>query len=207
MDTARVLICHDSGGGNTTAMARRVARGVESVAGCEAVLRRVAPLAPANAPRGAEVPDAGAPFAEPEDLVRCDALVLGSPTHFGNMSASLKGFLDRTTAQWFSGALAGKPAAAFTSTGSLHGGQETTLVSMMLPLLHHGALIVGLPYTNPELMTTRSGGTPYGASHVSGEGGDRALDDDEARLCTALGARVARAALALGRARRAGEGP
>ena len=207
MDTTRVLICHDGGGRNTAAMARRVARGVESVPGCEAVLRAVAPLAPANAPRGPEVPATGAPYAEPGDLADCDGLILGTPTHFGNMSASLKGFLDRTTSQWFAGALAGKPAAAFTSTGSLHGGQETTLVSMMLPLLHHGALIVGLPYTNPELMTTRSGGTPYGASHVSGEGGDRELDDAEAALCAALGARVARAAVALGRARRAGNGP
>ena len=207
MDTTRVLICHDSGGGNTSAMARRVARGVESVPGCEAVLRAVAPLAAANAPRGPDVPEAGAPYAKPEDLADCDALILGTPTHFGNMSASLKGFLDRTTSQWFAGALAGKPAAAFTSTGSLHGGQETTLVSMMLPLLHHGALIVGLPYTNPELMTTRTGGTPYGASHVSGEGGDRTLDETEAALCAALGARVARAAVALGRARREGKGP
>ena len=207
MKTTRVLICHDSGGGNTSAMARRVARGVESVPGCEAVLRAVAPLTAANAPRGRDVPETGAPYAEPEDLADCDALILGTPTHFGNMSASLKGFLDRTTSQWFAGALAGKPAAAFTSTGSLHGGQETTLVSMMLPLLHHGALIVGLPYTNPELMRTRSGGTPYGASHVSGEGGDRELDGTEAALCAALGARVARAAVALGRARRSGDGP
>ena len=203
----RVLIVHDSGGGNTAAMARRVARGVESVAGCEAVVRRVAPLAPANAPRDDAVPESGAPHAEAADLERCDALVLGSPTHFGNMSASLKGWLDGTTAQWFAGALAGKPAAAFTSTGSLHGGQESTVLSMTLPLLHHGALIVGLPYTNPELMRTRSGGTPYGASHVSGEAGDRELDEDEARLCAALGARVARAAVALARARAEGAGP
>ena len=207
MDITRVLIVHDSGGGNTATMARRVARGVESVPGCEAVVRRVAPLLPANAPRGPDVPETGAPYAEPEDLAECDALVLGTPTHFGNMSGSLKGFLDRTTSQWFAGALAGKPAAAFTSTGSLHGGQETTLVSMMLPLLHHGALIVGLPYTNPELMTTRSGGTPYGASHVSGESGERELDADEAALCAALGARVAKAALALAKARAEGAGP
>ena len=207
MSTTRVLIVHDSGGGNTAAMARRVARGVESVDGCEAVLRAVAPLASANAPREDPVPETGAPYAEPEDLEGCDALVLGTPTHFGNMSASMKGWLDATTAQWFAGALAGKPAAAFTSTGSLHGGQESTILSLLLPLLHHGALVVGLPYTNPELNTTRSGGTPYGPSHVSGEAGDRELDADEARLCAALGARVARAAVALARARAEGAGP
>ncbi len=207
MSSARVLIVHDTNTGATSEMARRVARGVESVAGCEAVLRGVAKLAPANAPRGPEVPETGAPWADPDELADCDALILGTPTHFGNMSASLKGWLDRTTPQWFAGALAGKPAAVFTSTGSLHGGQETTLVSMMLPLLHHGAILVGLPYSRPELMSTASGGTPYGASHVAGEDGKRALDDTEAALCAALGARVARAAAALRTAREAGEGP
>lgn len=207
MTATRVLIVHDTNDGATAAMARRVARGVESVPDCEAVLRSVAKLAPANAPRGPAVPESGAPYAEPEDLADCDALVLGTPTHFGNMSASLKGYLDRTTPQWFAGALAGKPAAVFTSTGSLHGGQETTLLSMMLPLLHHGALLVGLPYTNPELMSTSSGGTPYGASHFAGQDGKRELDGTEAALCTALGARVARAAVALREARDAGAGP
>lgn len=186
-----ILIVYDSSSGHTAAMARRVARGVESVTGCEARVRSVAKAAPTSAPREDSVPASGAPFAEPEDLANCDGLIIGSPTHFGNMSASLKLFFDATTPQWLGGKLAGKPAAVFTSTGSLHGGQESTLLTMMLPLLHHGMLITGLPYTLPELSRTHSGGTPYGASHVAGADGERELDATEATLCTALGARVA----------------
>jgi NAD(P)H dehydrogenase (quinone) len=140
------------------------------------------------------VPDAGAPYCELDDLERCAGLALGSPTRFGNMAAPLKYFWDGTAALWLSGALAGKPAAVFTSTASLHGGQESTLVSMILPLLHHGMLIVGLPYTEPGLMRTSTGGTPYGASHVAGAASDRAVDDAEKQLCIALGQRLAETA-------------
>lgn len=126
-----------------------------------------------------------------EELAQCDALIIGGPTHFGNMSASLKHFLDQTTEHWFKGSLSGKPAGVFTSTGSMHGGQETTLITMMIPLLHHGMLICGLPYTNPELMQTERGGTPYGASHVSGEQGETSLSEAESQLCKSLGLRVA----------------
>lgn len=191
MSETRVLIVYDSNSGNTAAMAQRVARGVDGVPGCTAVLRAAEKVGPTSADRTPEVPDEGAPYADASMLADCDALILGTPTHFGNMSAALKHFLDGTTEQWFAGALAGKPAAVFTSTGSLHGGQESTLLSMMLPLLHHGMLLVGLPYTEPGLSKTSAGGTPYGASHVSGSDGERALDDTEAALCTALGARVA----------------
>jgi NAD(P)H dehydrogenase (quinone) len=144
-----------------------------------------------------EIPDAGAPHASTADLSECDGFIMGSPTHFGNMSGSLKHFLDQSTEQWFASALSGKPAAVFTSTGSLHGGQESTLLSMMIPLLHHGMLICGLPYSNPELMQTTTGGTPYGASHVAGEDGKGIIDDNESRLCRALGSRVASVAKAL----------
>ena len=193
-----ILIVHDTRGGNTARMARRVARGVESVDGAEAVLRAVPKVGARTAPRLDEVPDEGAPYVENAELARCDGLILRSPTHFGNMSASLKHFLDGTTEQWFGGALAGKPAAAFCSTGSLHGGNEATLLTMMIPLLHHGMVICGLPYSHPGLMRTSRGGTPYGASHVSGEGGDAPLDETEAALCTLLGRRVATFARKLG---------
>ena len=186
-----ILIVHDTNGGNTARMARRVARGVESVDGAEAVLRAVPKVGARTAERMDEVPESGAPYVENGDLGRCDGLILGSPTHFGNMSASLKHFLDGTTGEWFGGALAGKPAAAFCSTGSLHGGNEATLLTMLIPLLHHGMVISGLPYSHPGLMKTTRGGTPYGASHVSGEDGDAALDETEAALCALLGQRVA----------------
>ena len=195
-----ILIVHDTNGGNTARMARHVARGVESVDGVEAVLRAVPKVGARTAARLDEVPDEGAPYVENADLARCDGLILGSPTHFGNMSASLKHFLDGTTEQWFGGALAGKPAAAFCSTGSLHGGNEATLLTMMIPLLHHGMVISGLPYSHPGLMKTTRGGTPYGASHVSGESGDAALDETEAALCALLGSRVATFAKKLGAA-------
>ena len=190
MDTNVLIVC-DSNGGNTYRMAQRIARGVESVAGAEAVVRAVPKVGARDAPRIDAVPPDGAPYVERTELDACDGLIIGSPTHFGNMSASLKHFLDGTTAEWFGGTLAGKPAAAFTSTGSLHGGQETTLLTMMVPLLHHGMVICGLPYSHPGLMQTARGGTPYGASHVSGEAGDAPLDDTEAALCSLLGQRVA----------------
>ena len=190
MNTNILIVC-DTNGGNTYRMARRIARGVESVDGAEATLRAVPKVGARDAPRIESVPDSGAPYVERAELDACDGLIIGSPTHFGNMSASLKHFLDGTTSTWFGGTLAGKPAAAFTSTGSQHGGQEATLLTMMVPLLHHGMLICGLPYSHPGLMETARGGTPYGASHVSGEAGDAPLDETEASLCTALGQRVA----------------
>lgn len=187
----RILIVYDSNGGNTYRMAQQIGRGVESFPSGNAVLRAVPKVGDRTAERLPGVPDSGAPYVEKEDLLECDGLIIGSPTHFGNMSASLKHFFDQSTEQWFAGTLTGKPAAAFTSTGSLHGGQEATLLSMMIPLLHHGMLICGLPYSNPELMQTSRGGTPYGASHVSGEDGKAPLVDTETRLCRALGLRVA----------------
>jgi len=193
----RVLIVYDTNGGNTYRMAQLISRGVDSVIGCVSLIRATPKVGERSASRLPEVPNAGAPYVETSDLYNCDGLIIGSPTHFGNMSASLKYFLDQTTEQWFGGVLASKPAAAFTSTGSMHGGQESTLLTMMVPLLHHGMLICGLPYTNPVLMKTIKGGTPYGASHVSGEDGQSALNEDESDLCKALGARVATVALAL----------
>lgn len=192
-----VLIVYDTNGGNTYRMAQLIGRGVDSVTGCAAVLRAAPKAGTLSADRLPAVPESGAPYAEPADLKHCQALIIGSPTHFGNMSASLKLFLDQTTEQWFAGSLAGKPAAVFTSSGSMHGGQESTLLSMMVPLLHHGMLICGIPYSNPDLMQTTRGGTPYGASHVSGENGNADLDEHESELCKALGKRVAFAALAL----------
>jgi len=198
--TIRVLIIYDTNGGNTYAMAKKVARGVESFEGvgrCEAVIRSVPKVSTNIDLQAKPIPDAGAPFATLNDLDEHDGLIIGSPTHFGNMSASLKHFIDQSSSQWLSGALTGKPAAAFTSTGSLHGGQEATLLSMMIPLLHHGMVIAGLPYTHPGLMKTSAGGTPYGASHMAGEAGDMKLTDIEQELCMLLGERVAELAVKL----------
>ena len=186
-----ILVLYDSRHGNVASMARCVARGVERAAGMRACVRIVPPVSATCEAVDAPVPDAGPPYATFEDLERCAGLALGSPGRFGNMTASMKHFIDSTSALWLSGKLAGKPAALFTSTSSMHGGQETTLVSMMLPLLHHGMVICGLPYREPELMRTRSGGTPYGASHVAGPDSARPLDEDEKRLCAALGHRLA----------------
>jgi len=186
-----VLVLYYSRYGAVRDMARWVAHGVERVAGMRARLRtvpRVSALSEAVAP---EVPDSGAPYCELADLETCAGLALGSPTRFGNMAAPMKYFWDGTAELWLRGTLAGKPAAVFSSSSSLHGGQETTLVSMMLPLLHHGMLIVGLPYTEPGLMATPSGGTPYGASHVAGAASDRPVDETEKTLCIALGERLA----------------
>ena len=195
---AEILILYYSRHGSTAAMARQIARGVESVAGMQARLRTVPPVSAATEAVAPAVPDDGPPYASGNDLRECAGLILGSPTRFGNMAAPLKYFIDSTSDLWLSGALVGRPAAAFTSTGSLHGGQETTVLSMLLPLLHHGMLLVGLPYTEPRLATTESGGTPYGASHVAGTGGKpRALTRDESALCQTLGRRVAEVAVKL----------
>lgn len=189
-----ILVLYYSRSGHTLAMARQVARGIESVGGVTARLRTVPPVNDERQPAAASDPASGPPWVENRDLVECDGMVMGSPTRFGNMAAPLKHFLDGTGSEWFSGALVGKPAAVFTSTASMHGGQETTLLSMMLPLLHHGMLVLGIPYTEPELNLTQSGGTPYGASHLAGREGERSLDEDESRLCRVLGRRVAETA-------------
>lgn len=181
--------------GATRKLAELIAQGIESVPGCEAWLRTVPAISTVTEATEPVVPAAGAPYVELSDLESCGALAMGSPTRFGNMAAPLKYFLDGTSAQWLSGALAGKPACVFTSTGSLHGGQESTLLTMMLPLLHHGMLVMGLPYTEPSLMTTASGGSPYGASHWSGIGGDNSFSDDSRQLAIALGKRLAQTAL------------
>jgi NAD(P)H dehydrogenase (quinone) len=194
-----VLVLYYSQRGAVRDMARLVARGIDEVSGCAARLRTVPKVSAVCEAIAPVVPDAGAPYVELQDLEECVGLALGSPTRFGNMAAPLKYFLDGTSPQWLSGALAGKPAAVFTSTGSLHGGQESTLLSMMLPLLHHGMLIVGVPYTAPELFTTASGGTPYGASHWAGPTGERPITEEERKLCVTLGRRLAEAASRLAR--------
>jgi NAD(P)H dehydrogenase (quinone) len=191
MSDPYVLVLYYSRSGATADMAQQVTRGVERVGGVSARLRTV-PAVSANPERLEEdIPESGPLYCEQEDLAGCSALVLGSPTRFGNMAAPLKYFIDQTSSLWLSGAMIDKPAAVFTSTTSLHGGQETTLLSMLLPLLHHGMLLVGLPYSEPGLMTTASGGTPYGASHWAGPDNKRTLDEVESALCRALGRRVA----------------
>lgn len=196
-----ILVLYYSTHGATAALARQIARGVESVTGAQATLRTVPPVrssAEAVAPRA--VPESGPPYASLDDLQRCDGLLLGSPTRFGNMAAPLKYFLDGTSSLWLNGALAGKPAGVFSSSQTMHGGQESTLLSMMLPLLHHGMLLVGLPFTEAAVNDTRSGGTPYGATHVAGLAPATAeLSADEQTLARALGARVAQVAARLGR--------
>ena len=186
-----------SQGGAVKQLAQFVARGIEQVPGLKARLRTVAKVAPITQQIAPAVPDSGAPYAELKDLQECIGLALGSPTRFGNMAAPLKYFWDSSGELWLNGALAGKPASVFTSTGSQHGGQETTLISMMLPLLHHGMLIVGLPYTESALSATTSGGSPYGASHVGGQANEAPISDDEKKLAIALGKRLAHVALKL----------
>ncbi|MEJ2602482.1 MAG: NAD(P)H:quinone oxidoreductase [Gammaproteobacteria bacterium] len=193
-----ILILYYSRTGATEALAREVARGVDTVEGAVARLRTVPAVSAEIEASAPSVPSSGPPYATADDLVECDGLVLGSPTRFGNMSAAMKYFLDGTSAQWLSGKLVGKPAGLFTSTGSLHGGQESTLLTMAIPLLHHGMLLVGLPYTEPGLSETTTGGTPYGASHVAGPEGDPRLSGHEITLARALGRRVADTARALG---------
>ena len=194
-----ILVLYYSVGGAVRRMAELVADGIERVPGAAARLRTVPKVAPVTEVAAPAIPPEGAPYCELRDLESCAGLALGSPTRFGNMAAPLKHFLDGTAALWLKGALAGKPACVFTSTASLHGGQETTLVSMMLPLLHHGMLIVGLPYTLAELNATRSGGTPYGASHFAGSADDAPVSDAERALCVAQGKRLAEIALKLAR--------
>ncbi|MFM7657000.1 MAG: NAD(P)H:quinone oxidoreductase [Burkholderiaceae bacterium] len=193
----KILVLYYSRHGATRKLAELIAQGITHVPNCEAVLRTVPAVSTVTEATEPAVPDTGAPYVEPDDLANCAALALGSPTRFGNMAAPMKYFIDSTSAQWLSGALAGKPACVFTSTGSLHGGQESTLLSMMLPLLHHGMLMVGLPYTEAALMTTASGGSPYGATHWSGIKGDHAFSEDTRALAIALGKRLARTATRL----------
>lgn len=192
-----ILVLYYSHTGAVKEMAQLVARGVEQTRGCSARLRTVPKISSVSQAVEPAVPTAGAPYAEHRDLAECIAIALGSPTRFGNMAAPMKYFWDSTGELWLKGTLSGKPAAVFTSTASPHGGQETTLVSMMMPLLHHGMLIVGLPYTEPELMSTTGGGTPYGASHHAGAAGERAVSEHERKLCIALGRRLAEVALKL----------
>ncbi len=194
MSSPYILVLYYSRGGATAEMAQQVARGVQQVSGVEARLRTV-PAVSANCEKSEdEIPDDGPLYCEPDDLRDCAGLVMGSPTRFGNMAAPLKYFVDQSSSLWLSGAMIDKPAAVFTSTSSLHGGQESTLLSMMLPLLHQGMLVVGLPYSEAGLMSTESGGTPYGASHWAGADNSRRVDANEALLCQALGKRVARLA-------------
>jgi NAD(P)H dehydrogenase (quinone) len=187
-----LLVLYYSAGGSVRRMADLVAEGIERVPGAAARLRTVPRVSESN-----RLPESGPPYCELADLEECGGLALGSPTRFGNMAAPLKHFLDGTSVLWHRGALAGKPACVFTSTSSLHGGQETTLLSMMLPLLHHGMLILGLPYTQAEINATRAGGTPYGASHFAGLAGDLPITADERTLCIAQGRRLAEVALKL----------
>lgn len=194
-----VLVLYYSRQGATEAMAQQIARGVELVEGVGARVRTVPAISANTAQSEDEIPASGPLYCENEELRDCSGLVLGSPTRFGNMAAPMKYFLDQTSSLWLSGDMIDKPAAVFTSTSSLHGGQESTLLSMMLPLLHHGMLIAGLPYSESGLMRTESGGTPYGASHWAGNDNNRPLDDDEASLCRALGRRVAQLSVALSR--------
>lgn len=186
-----------SQGGAVREMAQLIARGIESVPNINARIRTV-PKVSANCEASEpEIPNSGAPYVEQSDLEECIGLALGSPTRFGNMAAPMKYFLDGTVGIWLKGALIGKPAAVFTSTGSMHGGNETTLLTMMLPLMHHGMLMVGLPYSEPELSSTQTGGTPYGASHIGGAMDDKPMSADERKLCLALGKRLAQIALKL----------
>jgi NAD(P)H dehydrogenase (quinone) len=193
----KILVLYYSQKGSVEALAHAIARGIDAVPGAEAVLRTVPRISAVCEATEDDVPTQGAPYATLEDLRDCAGLALGSPVRFGNMAAPMKYFWDGTIAAWLSGELSGKPAAVFTASGSLHGGNEATLLSMMLPLLHHGMLLLGLPYSHPELSITRTGGTPYGASHVSGANGDPTLSDDELVLARALGKRLAETAIRL----------
>jgi NAD(P)H dehydrogenase (quinone) len=193
-----ILVLYYSRHGATRKLAELIAQGIESVPGCDARLRTVPAVSTVAEATAPDVPADGAPYVELDDLAECDGIAVGSPTRFGNMASAMKYFWDGTSAQWLSGTLSGKPACVFTSTGSLHGGQESTLLTMMIPLLHHGLMVLGLPYSHPELMTTASGGGPYGASHWSGLEGKKPITDDEKRLAIALGRRLAETAVRLG---------
>ena len=201
---ADILILYYSRHGSVAAMAQLIARGVEQVPGLQARIRKVPAVSTVCEALEDSIPAAGPPYATLDDLRECAGIAMGSPTRFGNMAAPLKYFLDGTGSLWLSGILAGKPAAVFTSTSTLHGGQESTLISMMLPLLHHGMLITGLPFSETDLLTTTTGGTPYGASHMAGNDSKLPLSEEEKRLCLSLGKRLAEttSALSLGRAAR-----
>lgn len=192
-----VLVLFYSRHGNTRAMAKLIARGIEQVDGCEALLRTVPPVSADHEATAEAIPSNGEPYVSLEDLEQCDGLVLGSPTRFGNMAAPLKYFLEKTSSQWLSGTLSGKPASVFTSTSSLHGGQESTLLTMMVPLLHHGMIIAGIPYSETDLVKTKTGGTPYGASHVAGADSNYEISDSEKALCIAQGKRMAELSIKL----------
>jgi NAD(P)H dehydrogenase (quinone) len=194
---SEVLVLYYSKNGATEALAREVCRGVDSVAGTASRLRTVPPVSAVTEATASDIPEAGPPYATPKDMLECIGLILGSPTRFGHMHAALKYFLDGTAKEWLEAAAAGKPAAVFTSTSTLHGGQETTLLTMALPLIHHGMLLVGIPYSEEALTATTTGGTPYGASHVSWSRKDDKLSDEEKVLAQALGRRVAEIALKL----------
>lgn len=192
-----ILVLYYSRHGATRKLAELIAQGIESVPGMEARMRTVPAVSTVAESTAPAIPPDGAPYVELSDLAECAGLAMGSPTRFGNMASAMKYFLDGTAAEWLAGTLSGKPAVVFASTGSLHGGQEATLLSMMIPLLHHGMLVMGLPYTQPELMTTASGGSPYGATHWAGIDGDKQVTEDEKRLAVALGRRLAEAAAKL----------
>ena len=192
-----ILVLYYSRHGATRKLAELIAQGIDSVPGAEARLRTVPPVSSVAEATAPGIPDQGSPYVELDDLRECHGLALGSPTRFGNMAASMKYFLDGTATEWVNGSLSGKPAVVFASTGSLHGGQEATLLSMMIPLLHHGMMVMGLPYTHPELMNTASGGSPYGATHWAGVDGKRPVTEEERTLAIALGRRLAEAALKL----------
>ena len=194
---ADILVLYYSRRGSVAQMAQFIARGVEQVTGMNARVRTVPAVSTVCEATEDSIPDQGAPYATHDDLKQCVGIALGSPTRFGNMAAALKYFLDSTSDLWLSGAIAGKPAAVFTSTSSLHGGQETTLISMMLPLLHHGAIVLGIPYSETDVFHTQSGGSPYGASHHAGVNNDKPISEEEKRLCMALGKRLAETAAQL----------
>ncbi|MBK8324728.1 MAG: NAD(P)H:quinone oxidoreductase [Betaproteobacteria bacterium] len=196
---ADILILYYSARGSVHQLADVLARGVESVPGMRARVRTVPRVAPVTQAAEPAVPPEGAPYVEPKDLAECAGLAMGSPTRFGNMAAPMKHFVDSLAGEWTRGTLEGKPAAVFTSSSTMHGGQETTLLTMMVPLLHHGMVIVGLPYSLPDLHSTRGGGSPYGASHVAGAAGDLPVSDEEKRLAFALGKRLAETAAKLSR--------
>jgi len=194
---SEILVLYYSQGGAVRDMAQLIARGIESVAGARARIRTVPKVSANCESTEPDIPASGDPYVELQDLEECIGLALGSPTRFGNMAAPMKYFLDGTTALWLKGALNNKPAAVFTSSGSMHGGNESTLLTMVLPLMHHGMIIVGLPYSEPALSTTTSGGTPYGASHIGGAMDDNPITEDEKKLCIALGKRLAETSLKL----------
>lgn len=190
-----ILVLYYSRHGHVAQMAQKIARGIEEIPECQAKVRTVPPVSQLCEATESDIPNSGPPYVSLQDLETCAGLALGSPTRFGNMAAPLKYFLDQTSGLWLAGSLKDKPAAVFTSSSSLHGGQESTLLSMMLPLLHHGMLILGLPYTESDLLTTTTGGTPYGASHFAGIDNNNQLSDEEQKLCRALGRRLAETAV------------